>query len=153
MKISLKHGKAAIIDDCDFELLSQFRWHVKFTNRTDRMYAVMNIPNSTLRMHHLVLPKKKGFDVDHINGDGLDNRRENLQYLTRSENLLKGKNHSDSKSGIKGVCFSKERKKWLAQLCVGYKTVLRKRFSKKEDAINALNKKREEYGVLTKTVA
>lgn len=65
-------------------------------------------------MHHLVLPKRMGLDVDHINRDKLDNRKGNLRYASRSQNNANAKVRIDSISGIKGVCWYRRGGQWRA---------------------------------------
>ena len=61
-------------------------------------------------MHYVILPRKKGLQIDHINGDKLDNRLQNLRYCTPQENSRNKKLRSDCKLGYKGVSYRKDRK-------------------------------------------
>ncbi len=70
-------------------------------------------------MHRLIMDCPDGMDVDHINGDGLDNRRENLRIVTRSQNLRNRKTFKNSKSGFKGVIFNPVNGKWKAIINLG----------------------------------
>jgi hypothetical protein len=54
-------------------------------------------------MHRQIMGAKEGQEIDHINGNGLDNRRENLRIVTRSQNLANRPAFKSSKSGYKGV--------------------------------------------------
>ena len=56
-----------------------------------------------MAVHRVIMNAPKGMDVDHINGDRLDNRKENLRICTRSQNSQNKKSRRDSKSGYKGV--------------------------------------------------
>ncbi|OGJ58310.1 hypothetical protein A2635_05320 [Candidatus Peribacteria bacterium RIFCSPHIGHO2_01_FULL_51_9] len=69
-----------------------------------------------MMLHHFILPKKKGFDVDHINRNIFDNRRENLRYVTHSQNMMNMKKSAINTSGFRGVTWNKRRKKWVAQI-------------------------------------
>lgn len=84
-------GRSALVDDCDYERLSQYKWKAKASGGGN-VYAVRNTlvggKNVTLRMHRVVLGYDGDQDVDHINRDSLDNRRANLRVCTRAENLL-----------------------------------------------------------------
>jgi hypothetical protein len=69
-------------------------------------------------MHHGELPEQ-GYDVDHINMDRSDNRIENLRLATRSQNMMNMPAHVDSKSGIKGVSWREDTKKWSVRVTIG----------------------------------
>lgn len=87
-------------------------------------------------MHHLILSKKTGFDIDHINGNRVDNRKENLRYLTRKENII-NRSKSNSSSGIVGVYWDKNRNKWKAQCKIAGSVSNIGRYSTLEEAIHA----------------
>ena len=72
--------------------------------RAKEQYPNIHIAKSgSMMMHQFIMMTKKGQDVDHINHDGLDNRRENLRICTRSENVCNKRPRGDSRSGYKGV--------------------------------------------------
>ena len=103
--IELNKGQVAIVDDEDFERLAQWRWfvnaygyvvrHAKPHERTGE--------HGMIWMHHAMLPKKEGFEIDHKNRNPLDNRRCNLRYATRTQNKFNRGVRKDSKIGLKGV--------------------------------------------------
>lgn len=67
-------------------------------------------------LHHYILSKKDGFDVDHINKNKLDNRPRNLRYLPHALNSLNSLLRSNNKTGITGICWNKKEKKWNAYI-------------------------------------
>jgi len=67
-------------------------------------------------LHHLILPKRNDCDVDHINRNPLDNRKENLRYATRRQNVVNGKTRCDNTSGVKGVSKCKDKDLWHAYI-------------------------------------
>jgi 2'-5' RNA ligase len=83
--------------------------------------------------------------VDHINGDKLDNRNENLRLCTIAENIRNQKLRKDSASGIQGVCFSKDKRKWRAHITINYKTKHLGYFNSKDDAAKARSKAERQY--------
>ena len=93
-EIKLTKGKVAIVDDEDFERLNQGNW-----NFSSQGYAKRTIPfNIPSVMHWEVIGKpSKGLQVDHINGDKLDNRRENLRICTHSENQQNRRIHREGR--------------------------------------------------------
>lgn len=99
----------AIVDDDMYEPLSKFMWCL--TSRrggcVDRTrYAVANINGRRVRMHHMVVIMPVGdLHVSHKNSNALDNRRENLELVTKAENLLNPNDgvYRNSQSGIRNV--------------------------------------------------
>jgi hypothetical protein len=83
-------GRSALVDDCDYERLSKYKWKAKRSGG-GVLYAVRNTVvggrNVTLRMHRVVLGYEGTEDIDHINRNSIDNRKSNLRVCTRAENL------------------------------------------------------------------
>lgn len=117
--IPLTQGKFAIVDDGDFGWLSKRKWCAIFTGR--HWYAVRTVRKNgkwtTNWMHRLILNTPVGMDSDHINHDGLDNRRANLRICTKSQNSYnQRKRQRPASSRFKGVCWHKAARKWLARI-------------------------------------
>jgi hypothetical protein len=114
--IRLSRGQTAIVDDIDYTDLSQFKWYLD----SQGLYVVHGIPYNGKQtkesMHRRILGAQPGQDVDHINHNGLDNRRENLRLCTRSQNNANMKKHGSTSSKFKGVVWRKARTKWIAQI-------------------------------------
>lgn len=109
--IHLAKGKQTLVDDGMFEFLDRFAWYC------GNGYAVRGLKigkeQTTMSLHHYVLPKKDGFVIDHINRDKLDNRRENLRYATKAQNRANSPPGKNNTSGYKGLRKSGSR--WTAQ--------------------------------------
>jgi hypothetical protein len=77
-------GLVALVNDEDYERLCQWNWSAVSTHRRNGGYAMRrdNQTGKTILMHREILEASEGIEVDHINGNGLDNRRENLQLVT-----------------------------------------------------------------------
>ena len=137
-KIKLSRGKYTIVDDEDFEWLNRWKWSYNSLG-----YARMGQNYKTILMHRLIMNTPHGMETDHINGNGLDNRRSNLRICTRSQNKMNTCLSSKNTSGYKGVCWNKNSKKWRAEIeykksiCLGY-------FDNKIDAAKAYNQKAKE---------
>lgn len=103
MLIPLTKGQFAIVDDDEFDHLLQFQWHL------DGNYAIRSTPAKARNpMQYDVLGFPQSMLIDHINGDGLDNRRENLRPCTQHENTWNTKKRTAAcSSQFKGVCFHK----------------------------------------------
>ena len=100
-------------------------------------------------MHRAIMQPAKGMDVDHINGNRLDNRRSNLRVVTRSQNLTNRKGAMPkSKTGIRGVCFDKARGQWVAQAKLNGRSAFRKRFNSIGEATEAAKSARKRLGFL-----
>lgn len=120
VEIKLKNGTCILIDDDDFEKVSKFKWHVSKIKYAH--YAVSRINGKTVYLHRLVMDAPKGTYVDHINMNGLDCRKENLRLCTNSQNMHNRGAQKNSKSGVKGVSWSKNKNKWVVHLTVDKKT-------------------------------
>jgi hypothetical protein len=123
IRVPLSKGKFAIIDDDDFELISKYKWSATEPDHRRSIYARTNIKGDdgkyyTERMHRLVLGLNKGDGkiVDHINGDGLDNRKSNLRISSHSDNAANVSTHRGNKSGYKGVSFLNDRGYWRTEV-------------------------------------
>jgi hypothetical protein len=136
-EIKLTQGKTAIVDAEDFDFLNQFKWYYH------NGYARAKIGGKQILMHRLLLQAGPNDILDHINGNGLDNRKENLRFANKTFNKANEKLRGDNKTGFKGVYMKKDspyrHKKWAAkigfmghQIHIGY-------FYNKEEAARAYN--------------
>ena len=109
----------ALVDDEDFEHLSQWKWHLNTWG-----YATSTKgDNKTRWMHRVILNVPKGVEVDHINHDKLDNRRCNIRPCSRAENARNHPLKRNNTSGFKGVYWNKVRKKWHSRIKVDGKYI------------------------------
>ena len=76
-------------------------------------------------------------EVDHINGDKLDNRKSNLRLVTHAQNTINTAIRSDNKTGTKGVRWDKVRRQWAAQISFNNRTISLGRFNCIDDAVIA----------------
>jgi HNH endonuclease len=119
--IQLTKGKVTIVDDADYVWLSRWSWQLNSRGYAARTFRD-NGRQYTMRLHRLILNPLPGFEVDHINGDPLDNRRVNLRVVTHQENMM-NRRVGAADTGLKGV--SKERHRWKAYIKIrGKKTHL-----------------------------
>jgi len=132
----------AIVDDEDYELVSQYKWYALRSAHTQAVwYAEASYPNSggKVLMHRLILKPGK-LHVDHIDNNGLNNQRSNLRFATTSQNQMNARKQSDTTSKYKGVHYCKREKRWQARIAIngsprrslGY-------FSTEEEAAQAYN--------------
>lgn len=134
MKIPLvgekSKGLYAIVDDCDYQRVSEYKWHC------GNGYAVNSFG---LLMHRLIMRPPRELVVDHLNHNRLDNRRANLRVCTQFEN---SQNMVCKPVTNGGVYYHKEKDCWVACLCINGKRVSRSR-KRKEDAENLLERMRK----------
>lgn len=126
--IELTQGQRTIVDDEDFEFLSQWKWFFH-KQRVKGGYAARGRRKDegdgadVIFLHNVLIGEKEGFHADHKNRDKLDNRRLNLRHVTPAQNGRNTGLRDDNKSGFKGVSWSRHRKKWLAQARVNGKVI------------------------------
>jgi len=114
--IPLTRGLEAIVDDCDFEWLSQLSWQAS-PSSTGKCYARRGGPRSPrLRMHRVIMGAGKTEWVDHINGDTLDNRRGNLRFADPEKNSCNAGIRRDNTTGFKGVTYRAKYNKYSAAI-------------------------------------
>lgn len=118
-ELSLTNGMIALVDDEDFDGLSGFNWygHVFRNKHSSKIYAtrhrLLSEPFGTkmIKMHREILKAPSNIMIDHKNGDGLDNRKENLRVCTPGQNKMNANKHAKyagkrTGSKYKGVHFS-----------------------------------------------
>lgn len=147
-EIPLTQGKVALVDDEDYESVNQYKWYANNDGKT--FYARRNIPKGprrqeTILLHRVILDAPKDMTVDHINGDGLDCRRENLRLATKMENNHNHRHKSNNKSGYTGVFFRKDIEKWAASIGVENRRIHLGMFSSPEEAAYAYDKAAKVY--------
>lgn len=141
-----KGGKiidTAIIDKEDIEKVKNYKWY-----RTDKQRSTYYCNNNKIgRLHRLILDiDDLNIIIDHINHNGLDNRKDNLRICTTAQNIRNCNIPKNNKSGYKGVYFDNNRQKWVAQITIKNKTISLGRYDSIEKAIEArLYGEREYY--------
>lgn len=136
--ISLTQGKLALVDDADYEYLIQWKWAAEQHGNTS--YAGRyDSPGRRIFMHRQLmgLSRNDARLVDHINRNGLDNRKCNLRLCTYQQNLRNVGPHCDAVSQYKGVAWDKARNKWKAAICIDGKSIFLGRFDDETEAAKA----------------
>lgn len=126
--IKLTQGFEAIVDDEDYKYLSEGSWCIQkyvTLNNTGIMYAKASKQGKVVTMHRYLLKPPQGVSIDHINGNGLDNRRQNLRLCSKQGNAanrpkdrIKG-----ATSKFKGVYKPKKYNKWISKITVDGKSI------------------------------
>ena len=128
-EIVLTQGKVALVDDDDFIIVSPYTWHA--ARKDDLWYARTRIGKISTFMHRLILGITRGIVVDHINRDGLDNRRANIRACRQAENARNCWGQKETK-GVYPYMG-----KWRAQITVNRKQIYLGTFQHKQEAIEA----------------
>jgi hypothetical protein len=128
----------ALVDDCDRHL-TKLRWHLcgEYARHT---YSA----TSRIYLHHAIMPCEDGLEVDHKNGDKLDNRRKNLRRVTKLQQRqnLPSYQTQGRTSQFRGVSWDSVRQKWRAKVKKDGKTVFFARFDSEVDAAAAAREHR-----------
>ena len=143
-----------IIDEEDIERCQNMNWSIFQSKPTSRnpdwkeYYYAQSSRNSkhpTVLLHRFITQCPKGFDVDHINKNTLDNRKENLRICTRSENLCNRKKQINNKSGHVGVSWNTKENKWGAYIMLHKKYINLGLYNDIQDAIKVRKEAEDKY--------
>jgi hypothetical protein len=117
--VPLTQGCIAVIDAKDIPLVENWNWYALRLKNT--FYAFRNDRTGSkprlISMHRTIMLEPDGFQVDHKDGNGLNNRRENLRQATHQQNNVNRKLTNANKSGYKGIWLDERTNKWRAQIC------------------------------------
>jgi HNH endonuclease len=142
-EIELSRGLTTLVDDADFDLLDQYYWYANPSGATAyaigslscRPQTVLGITGRKRRpkgqgsigkmitMHRFLLGAPDDTEVDHINGNGLDNQRSNLRLASRSENMKNRRVFKNNLLGHKGIHFEKKTGRYAVLIRVCFETL------------------------------
>jgi hypothetical protein len=125
VKVPLTRGLFCIIDDADADLVGKNNWMANpnpYGYYARRIHEVAGV-KEYIYMHRVIAQASSGEEVDHIDGDRLNNRRSNLRLCSRKENNANRGASRSNTSGIKGVSWHRKDKRWVATTSVNNKTV------------------------------
>jgi len=109
--VELTQGFIALVDSCDIGVIKKHSWSINNTG-----YARTCINRKNILMHRMIMNSAPGDEVDHINGNRTDNRRNNLRHVSRPQNSWNYHKRQIGPSGFRGVCYQANCKKWKAQI-------------------------------------
>lgn len=150
-KIRLSQGKCALVDDVDFEWLNQWNWNASRAGK--KFYAIRRHgikeggTGKLITMHRVITGDPKGKDVDHIDGNGLNNQRSNLRVCTRAENVRNRKKPKLNNEKYMGIQTYKGKRKTSYRAIIGHnkKVYHLGMFASPEEAARAYDKKAVEF--------
>lgn len=129
-----------IVDDEDYNIVSARKWHVS------RGYASSYVSGGEyIRLHNLILGEMEGMEVDHINRNGLDNRRSNLRFCSHKNNARNRGMNKNNTSGYKGVRKNNYCETYQAKIKVDGKWIHVGMFKEKIEAAKAYNEAARKY--------
>jgi hypothetical protein len=135
--LSLTKGYMTIFDSSDVELAKSGCWLAMPTKRSvyaARFQTVGKGKRELVSFHRSAISASAGLDVDHIDGDSLNNKRDNLRPATRSQNARNSRSSKGSSSQFKGVSWNKRQRKWVSRIMVRGKTINLGTFDNERDA-------------------
>jgi hypothetical protein len=149
IELELSQGQVAVIDDADAEL-AQYKWSA-FEGR-NTWYAIRSTKSAStktgrtnIQLHAAIMQPPEGYEVDHEDGNGLNNVRSNLRIATRSQNQGNTRLGSNNSSGYKGVYWSKKLQKWVAQIGMDGKLTYLGLYDTAEEAALVYDENAREY--------
>jgi hypothetical protein len=140
--LKLTNGMVCLVDDDWYEVLRSVNWYAAvrktstYAYRNTRYHGVMTCE----LLHRLIMRPDPGLGVDHINGNGLDNRRENLRICSQALNARNLRISPRGTSRYKGVYWSTQYGKWEAKITLNYKCKYLGRYEAESDAAAAYNR-------------
>ena len=144
--------KSILVGDCKVLVDKDIFWELKGLNIfLLKGYVKVRIGRKRMFLHNLIMGNSHPLQVDHINVNKLDNRRENLRICTSAQNKMNKGPHKNNKTGFKGVSINPKNGKFVASLGVNKKKIHIGTFSSKESAAKAYNDMAEKhYGEFAK---
>lgn len=149
----LKHGNIfykCLIDEEDCHLIEKYAWWVRYDKHSKRYYVSgyekHNESHKFLQLHRIIMNCPIGLCVDHINHDGLDNRKCNLRIVTHAQNQQNRTGANiNNKINARGVFFNKQTNKWGTQLKINGKKIYFGEYTNVNDAKQAAIEGRKKY--------
>jgi len=147
-EILLTQGMVALVSDCDYARVSCMNWYAN--KKRMGVYVAArgggNRGGKIVYMHRLIMEAMEGFDVDHINGNCLDNRRENLRVCLHYQNTAnRTRKNCNNRSGVTGVSWDNNCQKWVARIVCKYKVIQMGYFTNLSDAVLARKQAENHY--------
>ena len=115
-RIELTQGRVAVVDSEDYEELNKYNWQARVQTYTGLFRAKRRENKKEIDMAREIMNCPPGLEVDHINGDLLDNRKCNLRICTHGENMRNRRLQRNNTSGYRGVHYFKRDGRYVAYI-------------------------------------
>lgn len=126
MEILLADGQKVMIDDEDYRIVCGYAWHAVRDKNTYYARTTIRLDRKpkALSMHRLIMGLNFGDkrQVDHVNGNGLDNTRKNLRVVTSRQNNMNRRVRRNTTSNYKGVSWDQRTKKWRVTITINQRS-------------------------------
>lgn len=140
--IPLTQGFVCVVDAADYDAVASFRWLALRCRRG--VYAVRWVRSGkrrvAVRMHRMLLDAPPGMEVDHQDGNTLNNCRDNLRLCSFAQNRANRRKHAKSSSRYKGVSWNKKRQKWMAYIKINNRSTHLGMFVDEAEAAHAYDR-------------
>lgn len=143
-QIKLAQGKLVIVDDEKYEYVNQWTWSFSMGYAKRREKLGQN-KFHTIQMHRVLMDCPKNMQVDHIDGNGLNNQKNNLRICSPLQNMRNQKVRKNNSSGYRGVHWSIKHNKWIARIGSNYMRIHLGCFDDKREAAEAFNNASKKY--------
>lgn len=115
-RVPIIHGGYAIVDAENYDWIIKIPWRLRQARTDAPSYAITTIDRRNVGMHRMIVKAPSNKFVDHINGNGLDNRESNLRICNRRQNGWNRRINKNNTSGYRGVSWHKRQRKWAASI-------------------------------------
>lgn len=144
--VELSNTKETMVCDLeDWEKLKNCTWHKGKTGYAETSNVMRNERQRIRKFHIEIMGKREGFVIDHINRNSLDNRKNNLRFVSQHANTTNQRIRKTNTSGITGVFKRRDTGKWSAGIMVDGRAIRLGCYNTKEEAAEARRKGEEKY--------
>ncbi len=141
----LTRGFVGLADPSDITAVSDHVWHANFPKHARSAYVCTNVSKRPMSLHRMLISAAPGEIVDHINGNGCDNRRANLRLCTHAENMRNRKKSRGGNSKHKGIYYEPNKQLWRAEIKFQGKKIRLGRYKSADDAALAYRAAAQRY--------